>query len=108
MRFHHIVRPITLLSCLGKLFERILQRRLEYQVENNQILQNNQHGFRKKQGTVDILLKLENIIRYSLGNRHITLVIYVDLKSAFDTVWPEGLITKLIGNGFKGPLLGLL
>ena len=39
-------RPITLLSCFGKLLERVVQRRLEVYVENHKLLSHCQYGFR--------------------------------------------------------------
>ena len=57
-------RPITLLSCIGKLFTSILSDRLnKYSEEVNLILEN-QAGFRKKKnhGTVDHIFSLHTII----------------------------------------------
>ena len=101
-------RPITLLSCLGKIFERILKMRLEFFIENNNLLSSAQTGFRREQGTIDTLLKIENEIRSCLADNFITLVVYVDLKNAFDSIWGEGLIYKLIQKGLKGNFLKTL
>ena len=61
-------RPITLLSCTGKLMEKIVQKRLEGFVESNNILSKSQCGFRRCLSTIDVLLRLENIIRTSFLN----------------------------------------
>lgn len=98
-------RPIALLSCLGKTLERIVKNRLEYIAESQNYLSKIQCGFRKEQGTIDVLLRVENTIRSALANKQICIVIYIDLTSAFDTVWGEGLIYKLIQCGLKGNLL---
>ena len=98
-------RPISLLSCVGKTMERVLQRRLEYVAETRQSLKPNQYGFRRGYSTIDVLRKVEHNIRQALGSNEMTLVIYIDLKSAFDKVWPEGLIYKLIQLGIRGNLL---
>lgn len=98
-------RPITMLSCIGKTLERVIQRRLEYVVESRGLLSASQCGFRRGQGTLDVLLRLEHTIRKALAAKEICIVTYIDLKSAFDTVWGEGLIYKLIQNGLKGPLI---
>ena len=98
-------RPITLLSCMGKIYERILKKRLEYIVETRSMLNDTQCGFRKNQGTIDALLRVDQHIRYALSNNKIILVVYIDLKSAFDTIWGEGLIVKMIEKGIKGQLL---
>ena len=46
-------RPITLVSCLGKLFTSLLNNRLQKFAEEFSLIQNNQAGFRKKYSTVD-------------------------------------------------------
>ena len=48
-------RPITLLSCLGKLFTAILNIRLEKYASDNNIINDYQSGFRKGFSTVDTL-----------------------------------------------------
>ena len=101
-------RPITMLPCLGKVFERLLKNRIEYIVEDMKILANSQSGFRCGQGTLDVLLKLENLIRNSMSRNKVCLVTYIDLKSAFDQMWGIGMIYKLAHYGLKGRLLKLL
>ena len=101
-------RPITLLSCLGKTFEKILKRRLEYFIETKNILNPSQNGFRREQGTLDTLLRIDNEIRSSLSNNNISIFVYVDLQNAFDSIWCEGLISKLIDFGLSGHLLNIL
>ena len=98
-------RPISLLSCIGKLYERLIQKRLEYILEKDKKITNTQCGFRKGYGTIDALLQLENNIRSAIENNNICLVAYIDLKSAFDTVKGEGVVFKLIELGIKGNLL---
>lgn len=98
-------RPITLLSCLGKLLERLIQKRLEYHIETNKYLQSFQHGFRPSQGTDDILLRLHSKIRDTLSNKKYCGVVYVDLKGAFDRVWRHGLMYKIARIGISGNML---
>jgi ribonuclease HI len=98
-------RPIALLSCLGKTMERVIKNRLEYIVEDRGMLLQSQCGFRKGKSTIDILLQLEHTIRDALSKGNTCLVVYIDLKSAFDTVCGEGLIHKLARSGLRGQLL---
>ena len=46
-------RPITLVSCIGKLFTGILSNRLYTYAENNELFSNTQAGFRKGHSTTD-------------------------------------------------------
>ena len=98
-------RPIALLSCVGKLMERIIQRRLEYIVTRGRLLQDCQMGFCKGESTMDVLLRIEHIIRKCLGVGNMCIVVYIDLKSAFDTVWSKGLMWKLIRGGVSGNMI---
>ena len=98
-------RPITLLSCISKTLERIVKNRLEHKVEMEKLLLDSQCGFRRGQGTIDALMRLENEIRSGQSSHKVCLVTYIDLARAFDTVWREGLIAKLIGMGFRGNLV---
>ena len=51
---------------------------------------------------MEVLLCLENILQKCLGSREVCIIVYIDLKVAFDTVWSKGLIQKLINGGIKG------
>lgn len=88
-------RPIAMLSCLGKLMERVIQKRLEFFLESNHVFTANQSGFRKCRGTTDILATLKSEITKTFENREITVVAYLDLQSAYDGVWHAGLLKKL-------------
>jgi hypothetical protein len=98
-------RPIAMLSCHAKTMERVIKNRLEYLVEDRGLLLQSQCGFQKGKSTIDILLQLEHRICDDLSTGNTCLVLYIDLKSAFDTVWGEGLIYKLARSGLKGKLL---
>jgi len=98
-------RPISLLSCLGKLMERLVAVRLEHLAEKLSLFSPSQCGFRKGLSTMDVLLRLEASIRAAQDASDICLVVYVDLKSAFDKVWIDGLLYKLARAGLCGTLM---
>ena len=56
-------RPITMLSCIGKLMERMVHKRLYWHIENYNLLNIAQAGFRKNHSTYDQLTTLEDSIR---------------------------------------------
>ena len=101
-------RPITLLPALGKIFERILQRRIEYVLEKNLKLNDFQCGFRRGHSTIDVLLRLENKIQNALTSNKVCVVVYVDYKSAFDTVSHRSTLQKLGKLGIKGKLFQII
>lgn len=89
-------RPISLLSSLSKILERIILSRLNGHLTDNNILPHQQHGFRSQYSTITQLHKLTTHIRDSLSNKLSTGLISIDIEKAFDRVWHEGLIYKLI------------
>ena len=88
-------RPITLLNTVGKLMEKIVSSRLQHFIEKHNLLAHHQAGFRKNHSTLDVLLQLENNLKRSIEAGNTTIVIYIDLKGAFDKVWHKGLIYKM-------------
>lgn len=87
-------RPITMLSCIGKLMERIVQRRLEYYIEINNKLDNRQYGFRRGTGTTEALAAIHSSIAEALEQKEYAITTYLDLQSAFDTVWHKAVLYK--------------
>lgn len=98
-------RPISLLSCLGKLLERIIQKRLETYLERNNKLQVFQHGFRPCKGVEDVIFSLKLLVQDALKAKKSCGVVYVDLKGAFDRVWRQGLLHKAAELGITGSIL---
>lgn len=92
-------RPIALLSCFSKLFEKLIlcQLRINLAVQNP--LPNFQFGFRPFHSTVHALKRLTMYIKKALKDGKITGVIYLDIQKAFDLVWHYGLLWKLIRMG---------
>nr|XP_050042881.1 uncharacterized protein LOC126540138 [Dermacentor andersoni] len=53
------LRPISLTSCLGKLYEKIVTKRIQRHLENGRYYPNSMFGFRANLSTQDVLLQLE-------------------------------------------------
>ena len=90
-------RAITLSSCILKLFEKVLLRRLE----NNTSLTPHrlQGGFRKGLGCLMSSLSLQECISYANENRSKLYACFLDSRQAFDRVWHQGLVYKLMEAG---------
>ena len=98
-------RPITLLSCIFKLYEKVLERRLRKIVDEKNILPEVQIGTRSKVGTIEGIF---NILSTMEQNRKARTLAVLDLSKAYDRVWRKGLWAKLWSVGIKGKLLRLL
>lgn len=101
-------RPISLLSALGKLFERLLLPRLQNFVDENEVLKDFQYGFLPGKSTTLQLHRVTKLLKSNIRSRMTTGMLAIDLQSAFDSVWHEGLIHKLITIGLPTYLVRLV
>ena len=92
-------RPISLLSCTGKLLERMVNTRLTWHLENNNIYANEQAGFRQNLSTEDQITYIAQKIEDGFQKKEHTLTVWIDMEKAFDKVWKDGLRLKLRKTG---------
>ena len=95
-------RPITLISCLGKVFTQILNNRIQKYVDEEETISECQSGFRKKRSTVDNMFILHNLIELVCKSKKSIYCTFIDLKQAFDRVWREGLWEKISNYNING------
>lgn len=98
-------RPISILPCISKIFEKLVYERLNKHLIVNNIIYKHQYGFRKKYSTEHALIQLVNYISKALDNKKFALGVFLDLSKAFDTVSHDILISKLNRYGVEGTAL---
>ncbi|ROT79048.1 putative reverse transcriptase [Penaeus vannamei] len=98
-------RPISLLETLGKTFERIINTRLRWYLEDHNLLSHKQFGFRSHHSTHDALNIITNYIHNTKERRLKTVFVTKDVERAFDTVWHAGLKYKLCTKFNFPPLI---
>ena len=100
-------RPISILSTLNKIYEKILYARLVSYIEKFNIFYKFQFGFRTNHSTEHALIEIVDQIRLSIDKNELTCGIFIDLSKAFDTVNHDILLKKLDHYGIKGNALNL-
>ena len=101
-------RPITLLSCVGKLFTAIINIRLQKYADEHNIIEDCQTGFRKGFSTTDNIFALHNLIDIICKSKKSIFCAFIDLKQAFDRVWREGLWQKMLSYNINGKCLRVI
>ena len=96
-------RGISIASCIGKLFFSVLNNRLITFIHDKKLNSEFQIGFEKGSRPADHILTLKTISDKYLCNGKKVYACFVDFQKAFDTVWREGLLYKLIKSGVGGP-----
>ncbi len=96
-------RPIALLPIVSKVMEKIVHNKLSNFLRP--WLNNNQSGFKKRDGTVPQLIRLAQTWSEAIDESKYVGVVFFDLRKAFDRVWHEGLLEKLRAAGVSGSAL---
>ncbi|KAL4143226.1 hypothetical protein QTP88_005583 [Uroleucon formosanum] len=87
-------RPISLLSTISKVYEKIILKTLRIYIKPRA----EQHAFREDHSTTTQLFHLFKEIKNNQKQKKYTAATFLDMKKAFDRVWHDGLIYKLKTN----------
>ena len=101
-------RGITLLSCIGKLFTSLLNKRLTQFLENAGAIGPEQAGFRKGHSTNDHVFALHMLIELYKQKGKRIYAAFVDYRKAFDFVDRTSLWSKLLNQGINGNILKVI
>ena len=101
-------RGISLLSCLGKLFTSIINDRLTSYFNDNNLIGQEQAGFRENHSTIDHIFVLHSVIDLYLSQKRRVYCAFIDYRKAFDTIDRTCLWYKMISNNIDGKLFRVI
>lgn len=88
-------RPITLLNTMCKIFEKIINFRLNWYLENISFFIPQQSGFRKKRSTIDNLMFIKHEIENCFKSKGVLGLVSLDINKAYDTTWRYEILRQL-------------
>ena len=97
-------RPISLTCCICKLLEKIINHRLMWYLEINNLITPTQFGFRKLRTTIDPMVILEREIREAFNAKGHLIGVFFDIEKAYDTTWRHGILQEMYLMGLRGRL----
>ncbi|KAM7284146.1 hypothetical protein ISCGN_001248 [Ixodes scapularis] len=91
------LRPISLTSCVGKIMEHVVLRRINDFMERNQLFPHTMVGFRPHLSTQDVMLRLKHQIIDGEKSSHLDtrVILGLDLTKAFDTIRHDAVLENL-------------
>ena len=88
-------RPISNLSLISKIIERVVKSRLMDHLTSNSLLNSHQSAYSKHHSTETALLYIHDYLISAMGSQKISCLCLLDLSAAFDTIDHDILITRL-------------
>jgi hypothetical protein len=78
-KFSQNHRPISLLSTVGKVIEKLIHSKITKVIRANHTIPDEQFGFRPKHSTTDQLLRVTEYVSVSLEHKHVARVVFLDV-----------------------------
>jgi hypothetical protein len=107
-KFLQNLRPISLLSSTGKVFEKVILEIVKKHIRKKNLLNASQFGFRANHSTTLQCMSLADHVTLKFNSNMSTAAVFLDIEKAFDTTWHPGLLYKLAKLKFSNNLIKLI
>lgn len=107
-RYDADYRPVSILSTLSKVFERLVLHQLVEYINEEALLGPTISGFRKGHSITSVLLGIRDALMRASSRVEVTLMVCADYSKAFDTVQFKSVLTKMRNLGFSKKFLLLM
>ena len=101
-------QPVSLLSVVNKVFEKLVNNRIVDHLEKCGLFTDFQYGFRSSRSTADLLTIVSDRIARAFNRSGSTRAVSLDISKAFDRVCHAGLLHKRKPYGISGQIFGLI
>ena len=99
-------RPISLLPCISKIFEKLTFQQLYDHISSNSLITQKQSGYRPGHNTELQLIYLTDKIYRAMNSGDDYTIVYLDISRYFEKIWHEGLLAKCdVEFGIRGAQL---
>ena len=92
----------TIMCCIAKIYSSVITARIQTFIEKNDLLADEQNGFRANKSCIDHIFSLVTILRNRKAQGKATFICFIDYKKAFDSVDRNLLLFKLSKIGIVG------
>jgi hypothetical protein len=101
-------RPITLISVLAKVLEKLLTNRITHYLHQNSRISEKQFGFTKQKSTEDAIHSLIKFVKSAYERKGFALIISLDINGAFNSAWWPKIINQLRVKGCPSNLFSII
>ncbi|XP_047993599.1 uncharacterized protein LOC125232032 [Leguminivora glycinivorella] len=101
-------RPIGLLPVLGKILEKIIVRRLTWEIQNGKGMNPRQYGFVPQRSTEDAVYDTLTFVHNGLKKKQLVALVSLDIGGAFDSAWWPAIIVQLRRKNVSHYTMGIL
>ena len=99
---------VSLLSVASKVFEKHVNNRIVDHLETSGLFSDFQYDFRSSRSTADLPTVVSDRIARAFNKSWSTLAVALNTSKAFDRVWHDGLLHRLMSYRILGEIFGLI